>query len=116
MILSQFEVDNADRVCLVAAMMVSNELEGRVPEGEVSRVSVPELGDFGLVTDLATDFIAKMHRESPDDWDGVVWYELFCQAGEGSLADRLVEYLIDWDVKPEDIRQIVVSWLKDIGI
>jgi len=116
MILNEREVDKADLVCLTAAMVVCNEKPDLVPEGDVMRVPVPELGDFGLAAELALEYIVTMHRESPDDWDGLVWYELLSLADKDSLADRLVEHLTTWDLKAEDIRQIVVVWLKEIGI
>lgn len=113
MILEQHKVDNVDKVCLISAMTVSNMLPSRVPEGEISRVPVSELGEFYIVAGLSLAFIAMMHRQPIDDWDGVAWFERLSDAGEGSLADRLVEYLIDWSLKEEDVKQIVIGWLKD---
>lgn len=49
MILDQRKADNHDKVCLIAAMMVSNELEDRVAEGEISQVSVDDLEGFFTV-------------------------------------------------------------------
>lgn len=112
MILDQRKVDNHDRVCLIAAMMVTNELEDRMTEGEISRVVVSGLGEFYTIAEMALGFIAKMHRQLPDDWDGVVWYERFIAADEGSLADRLVDYLVAWDLKEDDVQQIVIRWLE----
>lgn len=112
MILDQRKADNHDKVCLIAAMMVSNELEDRVAEGEISRVPVSDLGEFYTIAEMALGFIAVMHRQLPDDWDGVVWYERFIAAEEGSLADRLVEYLSAWDLKEDDVQQIVIRWLE----
>lgn len=112
MILDQRKADNHDKVCLIAAMMVSNELEDRMAEGEISRVPVSNLGEFYTIAEMALGFIAVMHRQLPDDWDGVVWYERFIAAEEGSLADRLVDYLMAWDLKEDDVQQIVIRWLE----
>ncbi|AUM59676.1 hypothetical protein HOS55_gp074 [Pseudomonas phage PMBT3] len=113
MILDQRQADDHDKVCLISAMMVSNELEDRMKEGEISRVVVSGLGEFYTIAELALGFIAVMHRQLPDDWDGVVWYERFIDASEGSLADRLVDYLVSWDLVEEDVRQLVIAWLRD---
>lgn len=113
MILDQFKSDNHDKVTLIGAMCVSNELDGRVPEGEISRVKVGNVGDFYPAAMYALKLIAKMHRQDPADWDGVVWYERFADASEGSLADRLVDMLVSSDPTKEEVRSIVIDWLKE---
>lgn len=116
MINNQFKVDTNDMVCLISAMMVSNELEGRVPEGEISRVPVSDNGEFYTAAKRALKLISKMHREHPDQWDGVVWYELLSVADQGSLADRLVDLLVSDMPTKELIRRVVTEWLDAVGI
>lgn len=111
MILNQRKVDNADKVQLIAAMMVANGNPTRMPEGEIARVSVPEIGEFFNVVEIALGLIAEMHRQSEDDWDGVVWFELFEDNTHRSLADALVEFIIDHDPKIDEVRPVVIDWL-----
>jgi hypothetical protein len=116
MILNQFKVDTNDIVALVSAMMVSNELEELVQEGEISRTPQSDNGEFYIAAKRALKLISKMHREHPEDWDGVVWYELLSQAGKGSLADRLVDLLVTDMPAKEEVRLVVIGWLKAVGI
>lgn len=111
MILSQRKVDNADKVQLITSMSVANVNPTRMPEGEIARVSVPETGEFFNVAEIALGLIAEMHRQSEDDWDGVVWFEMFEASASESLADALVEFIIDHDPKIEEVRPVVIAWL-----
>ena len=113
MIFNQRKRDKADMVHLISAMMVSNELEGRVPPGEISRISVSETGEFFTAAKTALKLIAKMHRQEPDDWDGVVWYERLNDASEGSLADRLVDMLVSEPPAKQYLLEVVIAWLKE---
>ena len=116
MILDQNKPDDSDKVCLIGAMMVANDLASRLPEGEVSRIQVAEVGDFYTAALRALNAVAILHRESPDEFDGVVWYERLVDASEGSLADRLVEMLISDLPTKEAVRKVVVGWLTDSGL
>jgi hypothetical protein len=116
MIHSHCAVDKIDVVCLVAALMKANELEERLPEGEVYRVQVGEWGDFYLAAKKTLKLVKQLHREHPGDWDGVVWFELLNDASRGSLADLVVEMMIDTDVTKEDLRLVVIDWLKTIQL
>lgn len=116
MILNQRNVDNVDKVQLIAAMMAANIAEDRLPEGEIARVDGATTGEFFNVVWLALKLIADMHRQSPDDWDGVVWFELLEDSRRGSLADRLVEFIIDNDPKLDEVRPVVIEWLKGLSI
>jgi hypothetical protein len=113
MILTQRKIDNVDVVTLIGAMLAANVAEDRLPEGEIARISAPETGAFYPVTTAALRLIAEMHRQSEDDWDGVVWMERFENTNRGSLADTLVEFLIDHDPKVEEVRPVIVAWLQD---
>lgn len=113
MIFNQRKRDKADMVHLISAMVVSNELPGRVPPGEISRVSVGESGQIFSAAKKALDFIAKMHRQDWDDWDGVVWYERFTDASQGSLADRLVDMLVSEHPTKISVLPVVIDWLKE---
>lgn len=112
-------IDDADRVYLMGAMCIANEREDALPEGEIGRVGITEVGRFFAVAQHALACIEKLHREDEDDWDGVVWYELLCSAEADSLADRLV-YLIyrsGEDVPSQkEVRSTVIGWLRRIGI
>ena len=113
MIFNQRKRDKADMVHLIAAMLISNELESRMPEGEISRVSVGESGQIFSAAKKALGFIAKMHRQDWDDWDGVVWYERFTDASEGSLADRLITMLVAEHPTKVSVLPVVIDWLKE---
>lgn len=116
MILTQRKVDNVDKVQLITSMMAANYAEDRMPEGELARVSVPEFGEFAPLAEIALVLIAQMHRQSEDDWDGVVWFERFENNGRDSLADRLVEFIVENDPTEEEIREVVIAWLKAEGL
>lgn len=114
MILNQYKVDDSDRVMLIAAMLAANENEN-VPEDEIYRVSVSEVGLFFKAAQQALAQIVADHVETPTEWDGVVWHELFEASDDGSLADLLVGAIADkgeQKLTPEEIRHIVVAWLK----
>lgn len=113
MILNQHGVDNVDKVQLITAMMAANVAEDRLPEGEIARISGHDTGDFGVIADTALGLIAVMHRQSADDFDGVVWFERFENSERGSLADVLVEFLVDFAIAEDDVRESVVEWLAD---
>jgi hypothetical protein len=116
MINNQFKSDKADRVGLIAAMMISNELEDRMPEGEISRLPPSDHGEIFTAACKALKFVAKMHREHPTQWDGVVWFELFSKPEKGSLADRLVEMLVSDMPTNENVRLVVIDWLEAVGL
>lgn len=112
MIHNQRKADKIDKVCLIAALMVANEMEEDLPEGEISRASVDDLDGLFTVAKTALKFIAKMHRQDPKDWDGVVWYEQFCAASQGSLADCLVSVVVrEEHDDPDAVRAAVIEWL-----
>lgn len=111
MILTQRKVDNADKVQLVTSMMAANVNPDRLPEGEIMRVPVPEFGEFGYLAEVALELVAAMHRQSEEDFDGVVWFERFENSGRGSLADLLVEFCIDYDAAPDEVRPVIIAWL-----
>lgn len=116
MIFNQRKRDKSDMVQLIAAMMVNNNLEELVPEGEISRIIVGESGEMFTAAKRALNMIAKMHRETPDDWDGVVWYELLSDASKGSLADLLVGMLVAEHPTKQCVYPVVIDWLKAVGI
>ena len=116
MILNPRTIDNVDKVQLIAAMMTANTAEDRLPEGEIARVTGSETGEFYNTAFLALKVVADMHRQSEDDFDGVVWFERFENFSRDSLADRLVEFIIDNDPKYEEIRPVVIAWLQDEGL
>lgn len=112
MILNQRKSDNIDKVHLITAMMAANEAEDLVPDGEVYRLQAPQQGEFFVIAQLALQVIAVLHRQLEDDWDSVVWMELFEASGSGSLADRLVEFSIENDPTYEQIRPVINRWLE----
>lgn len=116
MILNQRRADNVDKVHLITAMMAANEAEDLVPDGELYRLQPPEQGEFFVIAQLALKVIAGLHRQNEDDWDGVVWMELFEASGSGSLADRLVEFSIENDPTYEEIRPVINRWLELNGL
>lgn len=81
MILTQRKVDAVDKVQLITSMMAANIAEDRLPEGELARVPVPQFGEFGYLAEVALELVAELHRQSEDDWDGVVWFERFEHSG-----------------------------------
>lgn len=113
MIEHRHQIDDADRVWLIGAMGVANELEGSVPEGEISRLGAVEAGRFFAVAQFALNHVLDYHRQTPDEWDGVFWYELLNSAEPGSLADRLVALVQKLDRVPttQDVRAEVLLWL-----
>ena len=111
MILSQRSVDAVDKVQLVTSMMAANVNPDRLPEGEIMRVTVPEFGEFGYLAEVALELVAAMHRQSEEDFDGVVWFERLEDGSRGSLADRLVEFCMDYEVAAEQVRPVVIEWL-----
>lgn len=110
MIQNIHKVDDIDQVMLISAMMVANGF--RAPNGEGFRVPVGELGEFLTVATTALMCIAILHRVQPDDWDGVLWYEFFADASEGSIADTLVDLVAKTTPTAEEIRSAVIGWLK----
>ena len=111
MFINQRKIDDADVVQLISSMMTANVDPDRLPEGEIARVSVPAIGEFYSVAVLALGLIRDMHRQSEDDYDGVVWFERFECSRHGSLADALVEFIIENDPKIEEVRPVVIAWL-----
>ena len=118
MIENQNKVDDTDRVYLIGAMCLANEREDAIPEGEIARVGVVEVGQFFATAQSALEHVATFHREPPEEWDGVVWYELICSAEEGSLADRLVALIqhLDRAPTPPEVREEVMLWLTSYGL
>lgn len=116
MILDQFNVDNIDKVQLITSMMAANVAPDRLPEGEIYRVPLPEFGEFGYLAEVALELVADMHRQSEDNWDGVVWFERFENTSRDSLADRLVEFCMDYEVDRDALRSTVIAWLKAEGL
>lgn len=117
MIKSPKQMDNADLVWLIAAMVAANDREGSAPEGEVFRVDVPDHGKFFNLAVRALEFVVKMHRQHLDDWDGVVWFERFNDADEGSLADLLVDLVAAGQEENEDaLKVVVVEWMTESGL
>ena len=118
MIEHRFQIDDADRVWLMGAMCTANELEGSVPEGEVSRLGAVEVGWFFGAAQFALDHVLAYHRQTPENWDGVVWYEMLNDASPGSLADRLVALVQRLDRAPtsREVCAEVMLWLTEYGI
>lgn len=116
MIHDNLKVDDIDQVCLITALMQSNELESRLPEGEIYRVGVAELGEFLSASHIALNWVVTQTTEDPENWDGVVWFERLSDPSEGSLADRLVELLIDHEADEDNVLAVVIDWLRAEGL
>ncbi|QBJ04502.1 hypothetical protein HOV23_gp071 [Pseudomonas phage Lana] len=116
MIHNQCKVDDIDKVILITALSACNEMEDRLPEGEVFRVDVGEIGLFYPAAMKALEFVAQMHRQAPDDFDGAAWLDRLESTARGSLADMLVEILLEYPCSEEVIREVVIVWLKESGL
>lgn len=118
MIENQNKVDDADRVYLIGAMCLANERENAIPEGEIARVGVTEVGRFFGAAQFALTYVECLHRQHEDDWDGVAWYEHLCDASAGTLADRLVGLVQRLDEAPtsDEVRVVVIEWLNAAGL
>lgn len=121
MIINPGKFDKSDVVWLLAAMVKANKKKYGLPEGETFRVDVDCVGVFHDIACDAMSLVYQLQRQPEAAWDCVVWQRWLSDAGEDSLADRLVTVAtqsIDEDDPPEmdALCPVVQGWLADKGI